>query len=233
MIVAIATPAAQAVNSMKGDVPMIFAAITDPVAAGLVKTLEQPGGNATGTSNRWPFEKQIHLIHQILPDAKKIGAIWNPGEVNSDAAMKYIRPLLEQNNLKLVENPVSSTADVAPAARSIADQVDAFLMIPDNTVLAATATLVEIARATGTPLIGGDINTVEQGSLASFGYDYFELGQVTARMIDAIVSGTKTANEMPVQFPPNASLALNKKAFDSFGLTPPPELLSSAIHYFD
>ena len=228
VIVAIATPAAQAVVSVSENTPIVFAAITDPVAAHLVKSIEKPEGKATGTSNRWPFEKQLKLIPKILPNAKNIGVVWNPGEVNSDAAMKYIRPIASNMGLNIVEVPVSSTADVALAARSIAGRIDAFLMIPDNTVLSATATLVQIAKDTKKPLIGGDKNTVQQGSLASFGYNYYELGQITAQMIKSIIIDHKSPANMAVRFPPNASLIVNPVSAKGFGITIPDELLDSA-----
>lgn len=228
LIVAIATPAAQAAAAQTSSVPIVFAAITDPVAAKLVDSLDHPGHNLTGTSNRWPFEKQLALIPQVLPTARRIAAVWNPGEVNSQAAMAAIRPLATKAGLTLVEVPVASTADVALAATSVAEKADAFLMIPDNTVLAATGSLVNVCLEARKPLIGGDRDTVKQGSLATYGYDYYELGLATAEMAgDILVHGRKPA-ALPVRFPPTATLVVNQKTASVLGITLPQSLLQSA-----
>ncbi len=228
LIVAIATPSAQAAAAQTKDKPIVFAAITDPVSAKLVESVEHPGHNLTGTSNRWPFERQVPLIRQLLPNAKRIGAIWNPGEANSQAAMKIIRALLEKDGFVLVEAPVATTADVSVAAKSIVDKVDAFLMIPDNTALAATDALVQAGAEGKKPLLGGDMDTVRRGGIATYGYDYFELGQVTARMVKEILIDGKHPSEMAVQYPPQSRLIINQKAATAFGLVIPDNLTSQA-----
>lgn len=227
-IVAIATPAAQAAASQAPNTPIIFAAITDPVAAKLVRSLEVPGMNLTGTSNRWPFERQVELIRTLLPKAKRIGAIWNPSEVNSDAAMKIIRPLLRQLDVDLVEIPVATTADVAVAARTTVNSVDAFMMIADNTALAATKTLVQICLGAMKPIIGGDLDTVRNGGLATYGYDYFELGRETAQMVKEVVLEGKNPATMPVRYPRQTKLILNQKTATQLGLVIPESIKKQA-----
>ena len=227
-IVAIATPAAQAAASQATRTPIIFAAITDPVAAKLVNSLATPGSNLTGTSNRWPFERQVGLIPALLPKAKRIGAIWNPSEANSDAAMKVLRPLLQAQGVTVIEVAVASTADVAMAARNAAARVDAFLMIPDNTALAATTTLVQIAIAARKPVIGGDLDTVRRGGLATFGYDYFDLGQQTAEMVKEVVLDKKQPASTPVRFPRQTKLILNQATAARLGIHLPDSLKAHA-----
>ena len=233
LIIAIATPSAQTAASIVHDIPVVFAAITDPIAAGLVDSIEKPGRNLTGTSNLWPFEKQIELIPEILPFAKIIGVVWNPGEVNSQAAMGYIRPILKSHGYELVEAPVANTADVAVAVKNISSKVDAFLMIPDNTTLAASTVFAQIAVETKTPLIGGDMDTVRRGSLATYGYNYFELGQVTARMVNAILKEGKQPQDMPVQYPPSTSLIINRKVSKQMNIELPKEIISEAMEIVD
>jgi putative ABC transport system substrate-binding protein len=228
LLIAIATPAAQAAAAETARTPIVFAAITDPVAARLVNSIEHPGKNLTGTSNRWPFERQVALLSQLLPTAKRIGAVWNPGEVNSQAAMAALRPLLQQRGYELVEAPITTTADVALAARSVSHKVDAFLMIPDNTALAATDVLVQIAIDTKKPLIGGDMDTVRRGSLGTYGYNYFELGQVTAQMVKEILIDGRKPDSMPVRYPPTSSLILNQKSAARFALSLPQTLIQEA-----
>jgi len=229
LLIPIATPAAQAAASQCEDTPIVFAVITDPVAAGLVESLDRPGRNITGTSNRWPFEKQIALVPRILPAAKTLGALWNPGEVNSQAAMGFIRPLAKKAGLEIVEVPVATTADVAAAARGVADKVDAFLMIPDNTTLAATSVLAQIALDTRKPLIGGDMDTVRQGSVATYGYDYFELGRLTATMAKEVLLDKKDPKVMSVRFSPKESLIVNERTAARLNLRIPDDVKANAV----
>lgn len=228
LIIAIATPAAQQAAKNAKTIPVVFAAITDPVKAGLVDSIQLPGRNLTGTSNRWPFEKQISLIPKIVPGARRIGVVWNTSEANSEAALAVIRPLLRDGGYTIVERPALTTNEVASAIRSIANDVDAFLMIPDNTALSATATIVKTVLEVGKPLIGGDLDTVRKGSLGSYGYNYLQLGQVTAQMVKEILVDRKNPSLMPVRYPPAASLVINQGEARKFGITFPSELISEA-----
>jgi putative tryptophan/tyrosine transport system substrate-binding protein len=229
LIVAIATPAAQEAASKTTTIPIVFAAITDPVRARLVESTERPGRNLTGTSNRWPFEKQVSLIPQLLPNARRIGAVWNTSEINSQSAIDTLKPLVRGLGCELIDFPVTNTSEVAQAIRTAASRVDCFLMIPDNTALAATDAFVKTAWEIKRPLIGGDINTVKSGSLASYGFDYFELGKVTADMVKEILIDGKKPSDMPVRYPPSARFAINILQSARYGVEIPDSLKARAV----
>ena len=137
VIVALGTPSAQSAIKTTSTIPVVFGAITDPVKAGIAVTLAEPGGNKTGTSDRWPFEKQVALIKKIVPNAVKVGIILNPAESNTEASMSYIRPALQKEGLVSVEVPVANTSEVYGAAKSLVGRCDVFLVPGDNTVISA------------------------------------------------------------------------------------------------
>lgn len=230
VIIPIATPAAQSACKETKTIPVVFAAITDPVKAGIADSLEHPGGNRTGTSNRWPFEKQVGLIRQIVPKAKRVGMVYNPSEANSEAALSYIRPALKKAGLIAVEVPVASTSEVLNAAKSLAGRCDVFFVPPDNTLQGGFDALVKVARETRIPIIGGTADLVKKGSLASYAPDHYRLGRATAKMALEILRDHKDPGSMPVVMDNEAPLIINEGEAARIGVSIPEELRSAAKH---
>ncbi|MDF7824380.1 ABC transporter substrate-binding protein [Pontiellaceae bacterium B12227] len=224
IIIPIATPSAQSACRETQTIPVVFAAITDPVKAGIADSLERPGKNRTGTSNRWPFEKQIGLIKQLIPDAKTVGMIMNPSEANTEAALSYVRPALEEARLKAVEVPVASSSEVYNAAKSLAGRCDVVFVLPDNTLQSGFDALIKVAKASKIPVIGGTGDLVERGSLASYAPNHHRLGQVTARIAMDILQNGTDPGSMPVAMDSEAPLKVNRAAAELLGIEIPENL---------
>jgi putative ABC transport system substrate-binding protein len=229
MIVALGTPSAQSACKATKTIPVIFGVITDPVASGLAESESAPGGNKTGTSDRWPYEKQIGLIKQICPSAKKVGIVLNPGETNTEASMKYIRPLLTANGLEAVEVPVANSSEVMQAAKSLVGRCDVFLIPGDNTVIAAASTVIKVANENHIPLFAGDSDSVKQGALATYGNNYYEVGVATGKIIAKILKDNiANVGSIPVSVATDADLIINLKAAKEQGVQVPEALIKQA-----
>jgi len=229
MIVALGTPSAQSACKATKTIPVVFGVITDPVASGLAESESAPGGNKTGTSDRWPYEKQISLIRQICPKAKRVGIVLNPGESNTEASMKYIRPLLKTNGLEVVEVPVANSSEVMQAAKSLVGRCDVILVPGDNTVIAAISSIIKVANENDIPLFAGDEDSVEKGALATYGNNYYQVGVATGRIIAKIFKEHITdVGSIPVAVATDADLIINLKAAQEQGVQVPESLIKQA-----
>lgn len=224
VIIPIATPAAQSACKETTTIPVVFAAITDPVKAGIADSMEHPGKNRTGTSNRWPFAKQISLIKKIVPQARNVGIVFNPSEGNTEAALSYIRPALESAGLKAVEVPVASSSEVLNAAKSLVGRCDVFFVPPDNTLQSGFDALVKVARENKIPIIGGTDDLVKKGSLASYAPNHYQLGRATAKMALEILREHKNPGLMPVVIDEDAPLIVNEVEAKIIGVSIPDDL---------
>jgi putative tryptophan/tyrosine transport system substrate-binding protein len=229
LILAIATPSAQAAVQATKDIPILFSAITDPVSAELVQSFEEPGGNATGTSDTHPdaIKNTIASIKKFVPDAKKVGIIYNNGEPNSVINVKNAREAIEEAGLEAVETTISTSSEVKQAAESMVGRVDVLYIPKDNTVVAALESVIAVANDKNIPTFSGDGDSVKRGTFASYGFDYHDLGYTTGKMAVEILKGKKPS-EMPVGFPENLELIVNKKAGEEEGITLTEELLKDA-----
>ncbi len=227
LILSVGTPSVQASKRATSQIPIIFGAMTDPIAAGVVNSLEVPGGNCTGTSDAGPYDKQIKLIRQLLPDAQKIGIIRNPGESNSVAAMKTIDKDLMNWNFTKIEVPVSNTSEVLAAANALVKRCDVFYIPPDNTVLSALDAVISVARANKIPLFVTDEGSVEMGAVATIGIDYLQLGRVTGNIAIKVLQGTPPGS-IPVAFGEATQLVVNLDAARQQGVEFPSSLLEKA-----
>lgn len=229
MIVALGTPSAQSACKATQTIPVVFGVITDPVASGLAESESAPGGNKTGTSDRWPYEKQISLIRQICPKAKRVGIVLNPGESNTEASMKYIRPLLKTSGFEVVEVPVANSSEVMQAAKSLVGRCDAILIPGDNTVIAAISSIVKVANENDIPLFAGDEDSVEKGALATYGNNYYQVGVATGRIVAKIFKEHITnVGSIPVAVATDADLIINLKAAQEQGIQVPESLVKQA-----
>ena len=186
VIVAIATPAAQAVMSETTDIPIIFAAVTDPVDAGLVEDLNNPGGNVSGTSDEVSAEAIMNLANEITPEFKSIGALYSTGEDNSDSVIKGLKEYAEANGYEVVESTVTNTSEVQQAAQYLADKVDIVYSPIDNTVASAMAVATEVCNKAKIPFYVSADSMVQDGGLATYGIDYTVLGKETGKMVAEI-----------------------------------------------
>lgn len=227
VIVAIATPSAQAMVTATQTIPVVFTAVTDPVAAQIVKDRKAPGGNVTGISDFSPLEAQFDLIKELVPAAKKIGVVFNPGEANSVALLNAVEALAPARNLQIVEASAGRTADVSAAAQSLVGKVDALYLPTDNTIISALGTVLAVGTDNKLPVFTGDTESVQKGSVASIGFDYFQVGLETGAVVVRILKGEKPG-AIPVSNASGSNLVINAKAAAAMGVTVPPAVLARA-----
>lgn len=227
--VGIGTPSAQSLvkAAMDGKTKMVFSSITDPLAASLVKSLEGSNTNVTGMSNYVDVVPQLEMFQQVLPEMKKIGFIYNPGEVNSITQLADLEKAAPQFGLEVVSQSVNRTADVPQAAARLANQTDAIFIYGDNTALAALESIVIAGIKAGKPVFVADTDAVISGPLAALGPNQYQLGIDTAEMIADVLDG-KDINEIPVGFPDKMELVINMDTAEKLGLTLPTEVVESA-----
>jgi putative ABC transport system substrate-binding protein len=228
LILAIATPAAQAAAQTTKDIPILFTAVTDPVAAGLVKSMDKPEGNVTGTTDMNPVEEQLALVKELKADAKSVGIIYNSGEVNSKVQVDAAKAASGKLGLAIYEAAISSPTEVKQAAESMVGKVDAFYIPTDNMVVSSIAAVLGVAEAHKIPVVAGEENSVKSGAIATYGIDYGKLGEQTADMAVKILKGQAKPAEMAVEKQAEMKLVINKKAAEKMGVTIPQAMLGRA-----
>ena len=230
LIYSIATNASQAaVNATGGtDIPVVFNAVTDGVEAKLVTSNEKPGGNVTGVSDAAPLEKQLEMIREFLPEAKKIGMIYNIGEVNGKLQVKQVEKLASKYNFKIVKKGVSATTEIATAAEQLAGDVDCIYNITDNMVVSATASITDKANAKNIPVFAAEDGQLKAGLLASESISYEKLGEQAGSVAYDILVNGKKAGDIPVETAKDTTLYINKKVAEQLGIKIPDSLAERA-----
>jgi len=226
VIVAIATPSAQAVVAATKDVPVVYSAVTDPVAAKLVKTWDAAGGNVTGVSDMSPLEKHLALIKRVVPGAKRVGVIYSPGEANSVSIVDGLKKAMPAG-MTLVEGAAARTVDVASAAQSLVGKVDVFYAPTDNNVISAFEGIVKVAQQAKIPVVAGDTDAVTRGAVAALGLNYYDIGRQTGKIVVRVLQG-EAAGRIASQTSTNLDLHVNPGAALKQGVTLSDELVKSA-----
>ena len=232
VIVAIATPSAQAVVAATKTIPVVYSAVTDPVAAQLVASMNPSGTNVTGVSDSLALEKQVDLIKKVVPDAKRVGMVYNPGEANSVVVVKQMRELLPKSGMSLVEASAARTVDVGAAARSLVGKVDVIYTSTDNNVVSAYESLVKVGNDAKIPLIASDTDSVKRGAIAALGVNYYDLGIQTGKQVIAILKGGKPG-DMASETSDKLELFVNTGAAKKQGVTLDPEFIKSATQVIE
>ncbi|MFG0211936.1 ABC transporter substrate-binding protein [Brevibacillus porteri] len=228
LVLAIATPTAQAAAQTSKQIPILFTAVTDPVEAGLVAAMDKPGANVTGTSDMNPVEEQLKLIKEMKADAKSVGIIYSSGEVNSKVQVDAAKAVAGKLGLEIKEAAITSATEVKQAAESMVGKVDAFYVPTDNMVVSSIAAVIGVAEAQKIPVIAGEENSVKSGAIATYGIDYTKLGEQTADMAAKILKGEAKPADMAVEVQADMKLVLNKKAAEKMGVTIPQAMLDRA-----
>jgi putative ABC transport system substrate-binding protein len=238
LLMAIATPSAQAVAQANSKAPVemqrpfLFTAVTDPVAAGLVQDIAMPGGMTTGVSDLLPLDKHIEMVTTYMPNLKKLGLLYNAGEANSKANVAGIKALGEKMGFEVVEATASKTADVFQAAKSLVGRVDAVFIPTDNTIISALESVLKIGVQAKMPIFAADVDSVERGAIAAMGFDYYKHGYQTGAVAERILHGEKIG-EIPVEFQKDLQLHINAKYSEMMGVTPPAALLEKATKIYE
>lgn len=221
LMVGVATPVAMAMQSATEDskTPVVFAAVSDPVGAGLVTSLEEPGSNVTGSSDNLDTNSVMNLIFVQNPDAKKIGLLYDVGQDSSTAAIEHAKAYLDDKGVEYVERTATTAEEVALAAQAlVSDGVDAVFTPTDNTIMKAELAIYETFADAGTPHYTGADSFALNGAFLGYGVDYANLGRETADMIASILTEGKDPAATPVITFDNGTATVNTEICEKLGL---------------
>lgn len=219
LIFANSTPSAQAALSATQDIPIVFTSVTDPIGAQLVQTMEEPGANVTGTTDSHPdaIPNTLKFIKDEL-GLTKVGLIYNAGEQNSVAQVEAVKSLLNEIGLEPVEASVSTSAEVKQAAESLVGRAESFYIVTDNTVVSAIESVVNVANENDMPLLTAELDSLDRGAFAAFGFEYYDIGYEAGLKAAQILKGEKQPSEIPVQYPQNLMLVINENTANEIGV---------------
>lgn len=221
LMVGVATPVAMAMQSATEDskTPVVFAAVSDPVGAGLVASLEEPGSNVTGSSDNLDTNSVMNLIFAQNPDAKKIGLLYDVGQDSSTAAIEHAKAYLDDKGVEYVERTATTAEEVALAAQAlVSDGVDAVFTPTDNTIMKAELAIYETFADAGIPHYTGADSFALNGAFLGYGVDYANLGRETADMIASILTEGKDPAATPVITFDNGTATVNTEICEKLGL---------------
>ncbi len=232
VIVAVSTPSAQTALAATREIPIVFSAVTDPVAAKLVKSWEATGGNVTGVSDLPSLDKHLAALRKALPAAKRIGVVYSPGEANSVAAIAELKKLATPLGMTVVEAAAPRTVDVASAAQSLIGKVDVFYEPTDNNVTSAFESLAKVADQGKVPLISADPSVATRGAAIGMGTNYYDLGRQTGKLVVRILKG-ETPGKIASEVSTTLEMHVNKSAAQRQGATFSEDFLKTATKVID
>lgn len=227
LVIAVATPAAMsaysAVQNASADTPVVFCAVSDPVAAGLVETMEVPNKNCTGTADAIDIAGQIELIKTLQPEIKTLGVFYTTSEANSISQLKTLEAECAKAGIELKSQGIAEASELASAAAALIPQVDAITNLTDNNVVDNMNVFLEQANAAKIPVYGSEIEQVKKGCLASASIDYVALGERTGQIAVDILGG-KDAKTYPAVTVTDSFLVINPDTASKLGITIPESL---------
>jgi putative ABC transport system substrate-binding protein len=217
VIVPIGTGTAQSAASATKDIPVIFAAVSYPVEAGLIEDAGRPGANVTGVSDAIDVELIFDLALELTPDIKTFGFIYDSGQPNSVPAINKAKEYCEAKGIKYVEATITNSSELMQAAQSLGEKADAIFTPTDNTVASAMPTLAAEAQKAGIPVYTGADSMVGDGGFATVGVDYTVLGRQVAAMVKKVVDGEKISN-IPTETLSEYAIVVNKTTAEKIGI---------------
>ncbi len=227
VIVGIATPSSQALAASTKTIPIVFTAVTDPVAAKLTPSWNASKTNVTGVSDELSLETQISIMKKIKPNLKTVGYVYNPGEINSTIILKQLQAALEKEQIKIIAAPAQRTSDIPTAAKSLKGKVDLIYTTTDNNVISAYESLVKVANESKIPLVASDPDSAHRGAIAALGMSYYDLGRQAGKMVIRILHGEKPG-DIPPEVGHVTKLIINTKAAERQGITLSDDVLKLA-----
>ena len=228
LIISITTPATQVAMSETSDIPIVFSAVTDPVASEVVKDLDNPGGNVTGTSDAISVDQIMELAEEATPGYKTIGALYNSSETNSVSVVDELKAYAKEKGYKVEDAAITSANEIQPAAQSLAKKCDIVFSPIDNTVASSIATANDVFIKNKIPFYVAADSMVKDGALATCGINYEDLGKETAKMAVEIIKGGDPA-KMPVKTMTDCDVYINSDTAKSLGITIPDDVLKKAV----
>lgn len=220
LIFAIATPAAQSAKQVTNDIPIIFSAVTDPVESELMESMENPGGNVTGTSDMAQMEDQLQLFKDIDPSVKKIGIVFNTSEENSRIQVERAKEIAKDLDLEIVDIGVDVISNIPQAVDSLVNRVDGIYTITDNMVASSISVVANKAIEHNLITVGAEGSHVDGGILISNGISYLDLGKQSAKMAEKILVEGKDPSEVPGEFAIKTTTVVNSETLEALELDP-------------
>lgn len=224
LILAIATPAAQAIANMTKDIPILITAVTDPADSKLVADNNAPGGNVTGTSDLTPVEAQIELLKEIIPNVKTIGLLYCSSEQNSVFQINIAKKKLDAMGIKYIDIAISNLNEIQQVIQNVIGKVEAIYTPTDNMIANGMATVALMTEPAKIPVICGEGGMTMLGGTVTYGINYYELGKLTSTQAVSILKGDKKTSEMPIEYLQKFDLVVNTNMIESIGLTIPESL---------
>ncbi|WP_442601308.1 ABC transporter substrate-binding protein [Paenibacillus sp. KN14-4R] len=220
LVLGIATPSALAIADKVKKAPVLFAAVTDPLAAKLVTNMDKPGGNISGAADTNPeaTTQLVEFIASNFPKVKTVGLVINEGEQNAVIMANKAEAELTKKGIKLIKAPITNTSEVKQAAQSLVGRVDAFYITLDNKVVSGVDTILQVAKEKKIPFFSSDRDTVEKGAFATVGFKYYDHGYQVGKMAVEILKNGKKPADMKVTLPDKLDLILNVKAAKDLGI---------------
>lgn len=231
LIVTLTTPCAQSAANLTKTIPVVFVAVTDPVGAGIVQSLEHPGGNVTGVSDSFPVEQQIDLILRLVPGAKRIGMPYDPAQRGSVLTLERVEKYARQKGVTITKVAVANSSEVFNAARSLVGRVDVMYTASDITIATAYEAVVKVCVENKIPFFVSAEDGVQRGAVATLGLNYEESAKDAAAMAKQILDG-KNPTEIPVKVYDKGALYINTTAAQKMGVSIPQDLLQTAAKVY-
>lgn len=222
MIFAIATPAATAAYAATEgtDIPVVFCAVSDPVAAKLVDSNDAPGGLCSGTSDVLDLDAQVDMIQAMQPDVKSIGILYTTSEPNSITQLSLLKEICSKRNIAVEASGIQNDSDIPSAAAALASKVDCLNNFTDNKVVNNLSVVLEAANEAGIPVYGSEVEQVKNGCLAAVSIDYVKLGETTGQMgIDVL--GGADISKMAVKTISDATPVVNTDVLSALKMEMP------------
>lgn len=227
LILAIATPSAQAAFNATKDIPIVITAVTDPVNAGLAKSLEKTETNVTGTSDNVPIDKQLELLKQLIPKSKKVGVIYNTSESNSEVQVESLKKAAPDFNLQVVTAGVTNVNEIPQALNSILGNIDVLYIPTDNMVASSMPLITNKCYSKNIPVFGSEKGHVTNGALATTGIDYNKLGFQTGLIAVDIING-KSPKDLPIVTSSEMQIVINTDAAKKLNIIIPEDINSKS-----
>lgn len=229
MLLAIGTPAAQAVAKVITDTPVLVTAVTDPADAKLVKSNEAPGGNVSGTSDKTPVKEQIQMLKTLVPNLETVGLLYSSSETNSKLQIEWAKAACEELGLKYQEFTASNSNEVQQVSQSMVGKVQGVYIPTDNLMASNMKNVTSVTTRNKIPVIPGAVGMVTDGGTCSVGLNYEKLGYQTGQMAVKLLKGEAKIGEMPIEYQDTLDIYYNSEAAAQMGLVFPESITKDGM----
>ncbi|WP_028329516.1 ABC transporter substrate-binding protein [Brachyspira alvinipulli] len=227
LILAIATPAAQAVANLIKDIPILVTAVTDPETAKLVEKNDAPNGNVSGTSNLTPVDEQMELLKKLVPNVKTVALMYNSSEQNSKFQIDMTKRKLDEMGISYIEATITNPNDIQQVVQSIIGKAEAVYIPTDNMLASGMANVISVTEPAKIPVICGEVDMLKSGGLATYGISHYELGKLTSKQAVRILKGEAVPANMPIEYLQTPTLSINTNAAEKLGIIIPEDITNN------